>query len=636
MSRSTALRFREVGARLHGRREYFVSGGASRLARRPRLEVLETRVAPATFLVTSALDAPGVPMPGSLRAALDQANRPGEAPATILITPAVSATAIRLQSGELVVSNTVTLENQSGHTLDIVQATRGARVLHVLADPRATQVQLVGQDAANPLVIEGGQAAGGNGGGILVDARFTQLTLVYTVVTGNLAFASGGATTGQGGGIYTPGNVTLVQSSVSGNRAPDGTGGGIVATSGSVTLELRSHVDGNQARDIGGVMVGVGDVSLLEGSSVSGNQSTGGTVPRPGNLGGGGIAVTLGHVLVSASDVADNRTVGMYSGGIVILLGDVMVTEGSHIVRNVNNGPGGGIAANFGGTVTISGGSEVSDNTAAGLGGGIVNFSATLGGVAIADGSRVQRNVLTNAETLTGVFRVLSAVLGGPIRQSLAAALGADNNPTVAQGLAEVRVAGTATLKSFHSAAAAIPGQLALLVAGGGVATLLGAPITISGGSIVGDNVAGRSVRPRPVVAVGGGVFAGIGSLTLSSSLVTGNKSFGSGGGLWAGGPLHVSQSILSRNISTPGASSAFGGGAYLGGRAATEWAGTLITENQADQGGGIYNAGRTALVDSAVVNNIAQSRGGGILNAGRLVTIRTLVENNQPDNIAT
>jgi hypothetical protein len=60
--------------------------------------------------------------------------------------------------------------------------------------------------------------------------------------------------------------------------------------------------------------------------------------------------------------------------GKVSLLGNVTVTDGSRIIGNTNNGPGGGIAADFHGTVTVSGGSRVVGNTGAGIGGGIVNF----------------------------------------------------------------------------------------------------------------------------------------------------------------------------------------------------------------------------------------------------------------------
>ena len=86
----------------------------------------------------------------------------------------------------------------------------------------------------------------------------------------------------------------------------------------------------------------------------------------------------------------------MYSGGIGILLGGITVTDGSQIDGNSNNGPGGGIAANFGGAVVITDSSQVDGNTAAGIGGGIVNFSENFG-IDI-DDSEVANNTVTNVQ----------------------------------------------------------------------------------------------------------------------------------------------------------------------------------------------------------------------------------------------
>ena len=57
----------------------------------------------------------------------------------------------------------------------------------------------------------------------------------------------------------------------------------------------------------------------------------------------------VGNVTISDSQVNDNKAIGMYSGGIVLLLGGATVTDGGQVDGNSNNGPGGGIAANFGG-----------------------------------------------------------------------------------------------------------------------------------------------------------------------------------------------------------------------------------------------------------------------------------------------
>src|SRR6185295_16306529 len=96
----------------------------------------------------------------------------------------------------------------------------------------------------------------------------------------------------------------------------------------------------------------------------------------------------------------------MYSGGIVVGLGSITVTNWSQVDGNSNNGPGGGIAANFGGSVTVSNNSEVNGNTGAALGGGIVNFAGPRGGINITSGSEVDDNTLTNGETIGRVFLV--------------------------------------------------------------------------------------------------------------------------------------------------------------------------------------------------------------------------------------
>ena len=107
----------------------------------------------------------------------------------------------------------------------------------------------------------------------------------------------------------------------------------------------------------------------------------------------------------------------MYSGGIVILLGGVTVTDGSQIDGNSNNGPGGGIAANFEGAVTISDGSQVDGNTGAGLGGGIVNFSDTFG-ISVTGQSQVAHNTLTNDEDALATSGLISVGLDPTIERA--------------------------------------------------------------------------------------------------------------------------------------------------------------------------------------------------------------------------
>src|SRR3954454_23217356 len=102
----------------------------------------------------------------------------------------------------------------------------------------------------------------------------------------------------------------------------------------------------------------------------------------------------------------------MYSSGLVILFGSVSIQDRSRVNWNRNNGPGGGIAANFGGTVTVTRHSQVDHNTGAGMGGGIVNFAGPGQAVVISGRSEVKGNTLTNAESLGEALVVFLEYLG--------------------------------------------------------------------------------------------------------------------------------------------------------------------------------------------------------------------------------
>src|SRR4051812_10979585 len=104
--------------------------------------------------------------------------------------------------------------------------------------------------------------------------------------------------------------------------------------------------------NVGGINAGKGDVRVIDRSEVNGNSSTALLNVSQGDFGGGGIYAGIGDVFLSRSQVSYNHSVGMYSSGIVVGLGSVTVTSGSRVNWNSNNGPGGGIAANFGGIVT--------------------------------------------------------------------------------------------------------------------------------------------------------------------------------------------------------------------------------------------------------------------------------------------
>ena len=516
-------------------------------AARPSCDLLEDRVTPSTFLVTNALDPMGRLVPGSLRRAVERANRSSSPDPVVEITSAAGS-AIALHAGELRIRASLTIENASGAPVAIRQDAPNARVAHVVAGPRATAVTITGESAASALTLTGGNVRNGNGGGILVDNPQNTLTLAYVNLEGNAAAQVRNprlGTGGNGGGIYSRGTVTLDHSIVSSNRASGpnaatGHAGGVYTDQG-ITL-VASQVNSNTSRNDAGIFNVLGSVEVLNGSTVDNNASSGHSFAT-GDLGGGGIGEVAGNVLISDSQVNHNTSAGMYSGGIVILLGGVTVTDGSQIDGNRNTFAGGGIAANFEGSVTISGGSQVDGNTASGLGGGIVNFSSTFG-INIIDRSEVANNTLDNSANFEETAGLIQVGLNPTVRRPFVAGGRGDALLTAAFQLFANACSQRAAL--LQQAVNAIPNSATTQV-GGGIAEALGGPVEVGGGSTISGNHFARTTGAAEL-GIGGGVFANLGPVTIDGSTISGNQATGAGGGIWSGASLTISNSTVTGN----------------------------------------------------------------------------------------
>ncbi len=256
----------------------------------------------------------------------------------------------------------------------------------------------------------------------------------------------------------------------------------------------------------------------------------------------------------------------MYSGGIVLLLGGASILDGSQVDGNTNNGPGGGIAANFEGPVIVDGHSQVDGNTGAGFGGGIVNFSERYG-ISVTDQSEVDNNVLTDGET--------GALIRGLIQAAHSPAFlsAGRGDPTLSSALKEFSQAIEQRSAAIISATVAFT-AVGDVEGGGGIASVLTGPIEISGGSEVSGNFAGKVTLNPPTPGIGGGVFANQGPITVADSSVSGNVATGEGGGIWNGQSLSLTDST--------------------------------VTLNQAGApGGGIFNQGTFTSSNSAVAANM-------------------------------
>jgi predicted outer membrane repeat protein len=411
--------------------------------RRPHFEVMEDRRMLAVLTVNSLADnttaADGLvtlreAIIASNNDALTDLGETGSDVDTIQFSPGLTGTITLAGAAELSITDAVIVNGPGAANLTINGA-NASRIFNITDD--AVDVTL------NGMTLTGGNA-GANAGGAISSNALGLLTVNNSVITGNTAKAGGGiysqndisltgttiggvgalanTVTNGGGGIFTYHNVTMKNSTVSGNTAPQA-GGGILSY-GTVSLE-NSTVGGsaagagNTAGTVGGGIYAQ-SVSLLN-STVSGNSAT---------SHGGGIYATGGTVNVKLSTVSGNQAGGkgggIYDSGIVSL--DNAIIGGTTVgAANKATNAGGGI---FAGTL-MSSQSTVANNqatTAAGAGGGAYATTMTLrnttiagnlsdgsgGGVAgfniTAQNSTIANNVADNDNNGTGSGGGIAAI----------------------------------------------------------------------------------------------------------------------------------------------------------------------------------------------------------------------------------
>jgi hypothetical protein len=353
-----------------------------------RLEGLEDRVTPATFVVNSLLDgAPATDGLLTLREAITAAvtnTASGDAAAgdaaaldTITFTSSIAGGTINLDAGqgELTLSGGGDVAITGPDSLPsgiTISGQDAVRVFNVTSTANAVTIE-------NLTVTRGKSGAGNDGGGMINAGPNTTLTNI--VVTRN---TSGD----QAGAILNTGTLTINGSLLSDNSAADD-GGAIRNDAGTLTLHMSSVV-GNRSGDLGGAI----DNSAVNGpatatiteSTIAGNFAVdnGGAfetrdgatltlrgVTVSGNVtqaGGGGFRQTSGSVVVLNSTIAHNLSGGGVGGGGYSVGGGTLSIVNSTFVGNAdtsNTADGaGGISATAAATVNLVN-SIVSLNSAA-------------------------------------------------------------------------------------------------------------------------------------------------------------------------------------------------------------------------------------------------------------------------------
>ena len=174
-------------------------------------------------------------------------------------------------------------------------------------------------------------------------------------------------------------------------------------------------------------------------------------------------------------------------------------------------------------------------------------------------------------------------------------------------------------------------GALTTIIDGGGINTV----VTVLNANA---NVGISSVTVRNGYAGRGGGIYNSGILTISSSVISGNRAFSrysSGGGVDNRGTLTMNNTTVSGNTERGGVSAGLGGGIANGGTLTVN--NSTITGNfvsgafGAGFGGGIGNAGKATVNNSTISGNTATAWGGGIGNeAGNLTINNSTISGNK------
>lgn len=578
---------------------------------------------------------------GSLRNAIEKANLNR---ASKIYFKKLENNEITLNSS-IIVSSNIKLINKENHGI-IIKSNGTDRIFNVI-NQYGTNVNIYFKiiSKKDKITLINGTAINGNGGAINIDQSFHDLILKNVVFLHNRADKFGGAIYSngnvtlissellyndageQGGAIWVAKNITIKKSKLVNNSIllPETSNGGsaIFCDDGSCIIDSstisnnkviynphtmvggtaailimngflgiqNSHIDNNTALNSAGIQMGIGNISINK-STINGNKSF---AAYPG---GGGVTITVGTIYMSNSEITDNKTVGMYSAGIVSLIGEGFINN-SLIARNVNKGPGGGIAFNFG-TLNINN-SKIVDNTGASLGGGIVNFVPSPGAIMISQ-SNVSNNILTNAQTIKQTIEQFLEVVKNSMSSmsSQANKSGGSGSNKFIQNVPGI----LDQFKTLHDMLDVLPIRSENSIGGGAIATILSTYLTINDTELV-NNFAGKedSVQNTPFNSYGGAIFSLNSDISVTNSLIKKNKTLSDGGGIFNGATLYINTSIIEQNISVKG------------------------------KGGGIFNKGNATILDSKIIENKATG-GGGIQNDGRLEIISSVVSHNIPDQI--
>ena len=614
---------------LTGRRPVFPGLRATR--RLLLFIVLGTSVAAqaATITVNSAADAGGI-CPGAtctLRQAISTA-----APNDTINFAAGIAT-VSLTSGELVINKRLTIRGPGANQLSVQRSSAGGtpefRIFNISGNVSLT---------LSGLTIANGFAPMSHGGGIYSAGA---LTINDSIISGNVA-GSGGI---GGGGIFLTETASLLvtNSTISGNAAVNGSGGGIFAHFSTVDI-INSTISGNSAA-YGGGCSNFSETLTVTNSTISGNSAT----ERGGGIYRSGGAVNARNTIIAqntapagpdffgALTTQGYNVIGNTSGMAVVgnatdqlnanpVLGPLQDNGGPTMTHALLSGSPAIERGHSSGSITDQRGlaRPVDDpsipNVAGGDGSDIGAYEVQADQLPGCSG--INRIVNNNNDDGAGSLRfVIAHVCPGSTITFAPNVTGAINltsgellinksvtiNGPGANVLAIQRssAGGTPAFRIFNVSPATVIASLSgLTIAngnttgnGGGIANA--GTLTITASAISGNASAGGG-------SGGGGAIHNTGTLTVIRSTLSGNQASGQGGGVHNTGTLNFTNSTISGNSASGGIF--YGGGIFSnGGMAAIT--NRTISGNTAYQGGGMtIFAGTVRAKNTIIAQNLASS----------------------------
>lgn len=547
-------------------------------------ELLEARIAPATFIVTNLADDGS---DGTLRKEIADANAAPGAD-TITFAPALFAGGVPgivtlAGAVEIPITDTLIIK---GPGVDLLTVSGGGA-------SRIFKIDDGDNAALHPATISGLSLSSGNAadfGGAIFSRE--SLALKNVVLRGNYAGVNGGAVF-----VITAGKISVTGSSIVHNRAGQDAGGLYLKSLTGVSL-VKTTISNNVASNRGGLYAGAANANailLIDKCVIANNTATASAA--------GGLqlnSVGQGKILLQNTLVTGN-TAAVVGGGLFVNDGKLTISKTTF--SNNTAGRGGAIADDQAASVSVSGsrflGNRADD--AAGSGGGALYLEGA-GIVKIAGTLFSGNSSATNGGAVS--------VQGGALTLSIA---GSSFLHNTAKGGGAMAFGGETNLTvkgSLFSANTAEPGGGGAILAGSLTPTVL--------------NLSGNKFTENRAASSGAiEIFGNATTANLVGNLFQANVANDGGGAVTAAGST-IFQSKADKFIGNV-AVAAQGGALFLTTSGATFVTGSLFESNTSGSSGGAISVnGSATLASIKVINNISGvgGRGGGIRAAGGLVAI--------------